>query len=342
MLAHVTRSGQVESVHRGAIAVAGSDGRLVAWQGDVELSFYLRSAAKPIQLLPLVESGAANRLGLESRELAVAAASHSGSPAQVAAVESLLKKVGLDARALGCGYQEPRNKEMLARVIAGEGAGRPADRSAVYNNCSGKHAGMLALAVSMGADPAGYLEPQHPAQAKILARTAELAGLAAGAAHFGVDGCSAPTLHLSLAQAAVAFGRLAGELKSAGSPAVRIRTAMAAASEMLGEPESFNTVLMRTLGHRLIGKLGAEGVFCVAVAEPELGLALKLEDGASRALGPVVLEALVQLGVIAADELGPLGAHRLVALKNWRGTPIGEIRAVVALESGDPAARART
>ncbi|HWN81520.1 MAG TPA: asparaginase [Candidatus Udaeobacter sp.] len=322
VLAEVTRSGRVESIHRGAIAVADARGRLVAQLGDVGLGAYFRSAAKPIQLLPLVESGAADRLGLGPRELAVAAASHSGSPAQVAAVETVLGRAGLDAAALACGYQEPRNRQNLARTLAGNGT----DRSPIYNNCSGKHAGMLALAASLGAPAAGYLEPHHPAQAKILARTRELAGLEPEAAHFGIDGCSAPTLHATLAQMAAAFARLAVAAEPAGSPAARIQAAMAAHPDMLGEPTSFNSVLAQVLGARLLAKLGAEGVFCVAIPSAGLGVALKIEDGAPRALGVVVMETLLQLGVVTSDELGPLAAHHRPVLKNWRETSIGELR----------------
>jgi len=327
VLAEVTRSGRVESVHRGAIAVADARGRLVAQVGDPGLRAYFRSAAKPIQLLPLVESGAADRLGLGPRELAVAAASHSGSPAQVAAVATVLERAGLDASALACGYQEPRNRQSLARTLAAPGA----DRSAIYNNCSGKHAAMLALARSLEAPALGYLDPVHPAQARILARTRELAGIGPEAAHFGVDGCSAPTLHATLAQMAMAFGRLAAAARPAGAPAARIQAAMVAHPDMLGEPASFNSVLVQVLGDRLLAKLGAEGMFCVAIPTAELGLALKIEDGGSRALGSVVLEALIQLGIVTPNELGPLAGHHRPVLKNWRETSIGELRPAFVL-----------
>jgi L-asparaginase II len=322
VLATVMRSGRVESVHRGGIAIADPQGSVIAHAGDVELGAYFRSAAKPIQLLPLVESGAADRLGLGEPELAVAAASHAGSPEQVAAVSTILARAGLDASALGCGFQEPRDRRSLKARLAMNGG----DRSAIYNNCSGKHAAMLALAVSLGAPPAGYLEAAHPAQARILARTAELAGLNPGTAHFGVDGCSAPTLFAPLGQMAGAFARLAREASRTGTAAARIQQAMAARADLLGDPESFNSVLMRTLGDRVLGKLGAEGVFCVAIPAAELGIALKIADGGSRALGPVTLEALIQLGIVGRHELGPLVAHHRPVLKNWRGTSIGEIQ----------------
>jgi L-asparaginase II len=214
----------------------------------------------------------------------------------------------------------------LKRVV-GEGA-----TSAIYNNCSGKHAAMLALAVHLGADPKDYLQADHPAQARILERTCELAEISRTGAHFGVDGCSAPTLYASLATLAGAFARF-GRLARDGSrsPAARIMTAMATRPDMLGEPESFNTQLAGTLGRRLIGKGGAEGLFCVAAPEADLGIAVRIEDGSSRAIGPVVLELLVQLEVVQADDLGPLAALREPALKNWRGLHVGSIHPSFAL-----------
>lgn len=322
VLATVVRSGEVESVHRGAIAVASGSGKLEAAVGEAAQPFYFRSSAKPVQLLATVESGAADRFGLGDRELSVAASSHSGAAEQVEAAREILGRAGLPPEALGCGYQDPRNRESLAQVLAG------GERSFLYNNCSGKHAAMLALSVHLDASPVNYLDADHPAQARILERTCELAGIPRRAAHFGIDGCSAPTLRAPLSAFAAAFGRLgrAAAQSGSGSPAARIGAAMANRPDMLGEPESFNTLLAATLGRRLIGKGGAEGLFCVAVPGADLGLAVRIEDGSSRAIGPVVLELLVQLEVVRAEDLGPLAALREPVIKNWRGLRVGAIR----------------
>jgi L-asparaginase II len=328
VLATVLRSGQIESVHRGAIAVAGGDGELVAAAGDPERRFYFRSSAKPIQLLAAVESGVWERYGFGDRELAVAVSSHSGAPRQVEVAGEMLRRVGLTPAALGCGYQDPRNRESLAQVLAG------GERSVLYNNCSGKHAAMLALAVHLGTEPAGYLEPEHPAQARILERTCELAGIPRGAAHFGVDGCSAPTLLAPLAALAAAFARLGRGAAGGGgtaSPVGRIGGAMARHPELLGEPESFNGLLAGHLGGRLIAKGGAEGLFCVAVPEADIGVAVRIEDGSSRALGAVVLALLDQLEVVRPEELGPLAPLREPVVKNWRGLRVGAIRPTFTL-----------
>lgn len=323
VLATVVRSGQVESVHRGVIAVADGDGRLVAAVGEVEQPFYFRSSAKPIQLLPTVERGVFERHGFGDREIAVAASSHSGAPRHVEVVRNILRQVGLEPEALGCGYQEPRNQESLEALIGGR-----AERTALYNNCSGKHAGMLALAADLGADPATYLEPDHPAQSLILDRTCELTGIARRSAHFGIDGCSAPTLYAPLAAFAAAFGRLARLARDgdgAGAGARRIGEAMAARPDMLGEPESFNPALIAALGRRLLAKGGAEGLFCGAVLDSGLGFAVRVEDGGSRAIGPVVIELLLQLELVRPEELGPLSRQRQPVLRNWRGRDVGTI-----------------
>lgn len=337
VLALVTRSGKVESQHRGAVAVADGDGRLVAAAGQVSERFFFRSSAKPIQLLPTVESGAAEHYGLGDRELAVAASSHSGAPRHVEAVRDIVERLGLTPGALGCGYHDPRNRESLAMVLAA-GAGA---RSPLYNNCSGKHAAMLVLAAHLGADPEGYLEPDHPAQRMIVDRVCELCGVRRRDAEIGIDGCSAPTLHAPLSTFAVSFarfGRLAAGVDldadgpATGKAAVRIQRAMAARPEMLGEEDSFNTVLVAALGRRLIAKGGAEGLYCVSVPELDLGIAVRVEDGASRAVAPVVLDCLKQLGVLRDEEIGPLFPRfSEPELRNCRGTLIGSIRPTLKL-----------
>jgi L-asparaginase II len=350
VLAQITRSEQVESQHRGAIAVTDGEGRLVAAAGDVGQPFFFRSAAKPFQLLPTVESGAAARYHFGNPELSVCVSSHSGAPRHVELVRDILARVGLGPEALRCGYHDPRNRGSLAQVLASGDK----EHSPLYDNCSGKHAAMLVLAVHLGADPEGYHEPDHPAQSLIVERTCEFAGVSRREAELGMDGCSVPSLYAPLATLAACFGRLAREAASGGADentgpggragdgagtmgravaARRIHQAMAASPEMLGETDSFNAVLMAALGHRLIAKGGAEGLFCVAVPEADLGIALRIEDGANRAIPPVVLDLLVQLEVVQIEELGPLAQFRAPEIRNRRGTEItGVIRSALEIQ----------
>ncbi len=201
-LVEVWRGGRVESEHRGAIAVVDANGRVLAHSGDVLVTSYLRSSAKPFQLLPLIESGAADRFGFTDRELAVIAGSHSGEPRHLEAVQSILNKIGIGDEALQCGLHVPFNPEAAKALrVANQSA------SVLHNNCSGKHAGMLAQAVDRGLSTADYLDPQHPVQIGIRHRLAQLADLAFDDIGVGVDGCSAPCFALPLKHAALAFAR---------------------------------------------------------------------------------------------------------------------------------------
>jgi L-asparaginase II len=204
-LVEVWRGGRVESEHRGAIAVVDASGKLIAHVGNSDLVSYLRSSAKPFQLLPLVESGAADRFAFTDAELAVIAGSHAGEPRHVAAVQSILNKIGLSDDALQCGIHVPFNAD-AAKAL------RAADRepTVLHNNCSGKHSGMLAQAVDRGLSTHDYLDPQHPVQVTIRRRLAELGGITFDEIGVGVDGCSAPCFAMPLRAAALAFARLAG------------------------------------------------------------------------------------------------------------------------------------
>ncbi len=332
-LASLTRSGRLESVHRGALAVVDGEGELLAAAGAVDQPSYFRSACKSLQLVPTVEAGLVEEFNLEDQHLAVMSASHSAAPRHVEAVQEILTAIGLGPEDLGCGYQPPRNQESLAAVLGG------AAPSALYNNCSGKHAGMLALARLLGTGTASYLDPDHPAQRRITERLAAYCRVPVDDLHLGNDGCSAPTPYLPLRAMAFGFARFAREVGSAGSAAARIAAACQRRADMLGEENSFQVALARTLGDRLVGKYGAEGLFCIAVPERDLGIAVRIEDGAARAIGPVVLDILLQLAVVREDDLGPLATFHEITLTNWRGTEIGTMRSGLVLSytrTGDP------
>jgi L-asparaginase II len=323
----LTRSGRIESVHRGAVAVVDADGALVASAGAADQPCYFRSACKPLQVVPAIEAGIVERFGLDDRHVAIMVASHSGAPRHVRAVAEILAAADLGPEALGCGYHVPRNRESLRRILAGE------PPSPLYNNCSGKHAGMLALARMLAAGVASYMDPAHPAQRMITARVADYCGISPDDVHLGTDGCSAPTLYAPLRLLAQGFARYARELSQPDSAATRVARAMTHAADMLGEEDSFQVVLSRTLGPRLVGKYGAEGLFCVAVPDRNLGIAVRVEDGAPRAIGPIILDILLKLAVIREDELGPLAPLYEITLKNWRGTEIGIMRSGVVLSN---------
>src|SRR5262245_36729020 len=298
----VRRGGVVESVHHGAIVVADASGRVDLAYGDAVAVTFLRSAAKPFQALPLLQSGAVERFGLTDEEVAVMIGSHGGEPFHVAAVQSILKKIGLGEEALQCGAHPPFHKPS-AQALREAGL-KP---SAIHNNCSGKHAGMLALAVHLGAPTATYLEPKHPVQEQILDALTEMIGRSASAVPLAVDGCSAPTFGLPLASAATLYARLASPegLRPALAEAARRAVAtMRGRPEMVAGTGRICTTLMREGQAGLIAKIGAEGFYGAGLERDGrgFGIALKVADGdgewgRSTATG----EALRQLGLASGE-----------------------------------------
>lgn len=326
-LAQVTRSGQVESIHFGSVAVADAQGGAIVEMGAPEQPCFLRSAAKPIQALVVVSSGAADMFSLTERELAIVCASHHGSREHVAVVAGILDKLGLDESALQCGVHQPADSDERER-LAREGL----EPSPLHNNCSGKHAGMLAAALAMGAGIDDYLSPEHPVQQANLANIARLCGMDAGEVMVGVDGCGVPTFGVPLTAAAVAYARLAkgdelpAELAEA---AERVRAAMWAAPEMISGREAFNSELLRVHKGQVVAKGGAEGLFCLANCRVAEGMAAKVVDGSGRAL-PCVVAAAIQARwpELASDELE---AWRTVPVVNCRGERVGAIEPVAGL-----------
>jgi L-asparaginase II len=321
----VWRGEIAESRHRVHAAAADSQGRTELGAGDLVTTY--RSAAKPFQLLPLMERGHADRIAATEEEIAVMCASHTGAPRHVECVRGILSRLGLTESALACGYHDPIDPESLAHVRA-----HPEQRSPLYNNCSGKHAGMLALALAEGWPTEGYQLPEHPVQKAVRAAVAEVAGLAPAALQSAVDGCSVPVFALPLASMARAYARLA-TASAAGDAReralARIRSAMMSHPRATGGAERFATVLMETMPGRVVAKGGAEGLECLGLPERGLGLAVKVEDGATRAVGPAVIELLDHLRALSEAERSALEALRRPRLRNVAGMDVGRIEAGV-------------
>lgn len=318
-----------ETVHQVAVAVSRPDGSLVAFAGDPRERLPLRSTAKPFQALTLFTSGAHARFGVTTEELALACASHQGAPRHVALAAGLLDRLGLSVDALACGAHapmDPASRDALVRD------GRP---TALHNNCSGKHAAMLASALALGAPTKGYLDPDHPLQRRIHDIVAELSGVAR-VAH-ATDGCSAPTWILGLDRLARMFATLAAP-KTAPAP---LRDGLAACFDAMSAHPGLvagegvaDTVLMRALPGRLVAKRGAAGCYAMALRGTDhgpLGIAVKVLDGSGDARTPAVVAVLAALDALdpaATGALGPLARPRCV---NWRGTLVGHWEARVTL-----------
>lgn len=325
----VRRGAIVESRHRVSVAVADADGALRAHAGDPELVAFARSAIKPLQALPLIEDGAAERFGFGAKEIALACASHSGEPHHVALALTMLRRIGLDEHALACGPHAPMHD---ASAHALRDAGRAPTR--VHNNCSGKHAGMLAFARGRGWPVAGYHTAEHPVQQRMLTELVRWGGTPPEEIALAVDGCGVTTFALPLHALATAFAAFAAAARRSDTGPAQVVRAMTTYPEYVGGTGRLCTELIRTAGGRIVAKVGAEGVYCAGIPGAELGIALKVEDGARRAAEPALLAALHALGLLSDDELGTLGMFAEPVLRNTRGEVVGEVRAVVELEPG--------
>jgi L-asparaginase II len=317
----VWRGQRIESRHRVSLCVSDAAGQVVLGTGDLEQRVYPRSAIKPFQALPLVESGAADAFRLSQEELALACASHGGEPMHVERVAALLGRLGLDQEALACGPHPPSFREAADDLVR---AGRTPGR--IHNNCSGKHTGMLATALHLGASTRGYEQPGHPVQERVAQALRDLTGIADLGAP-GTDGCGVPTWAIPLRALALAFARLADP---AGLPEVRIAATRRIGQAMRRHPELVAgtgrccTAMMQALPQAVV-KTGAEGVYAAALPDRGLGVVLKVEDGAGRAAEVAIIAALGALGEVgkaAADALAPFARP---TLRNYAGTVVGRI-----------------
>jgi len=326
----VTRGAVLESRHRVHAAVVDAGGRLRAFAGDPELVTFFRSAAKPLQALPLVDDGAVERYGLTLEELALCCGSHSGSAAHTRVAERILEKAGVTAEALACGPHPPFDEE-AQRLLAEAGL----EPGRLHNNCSGKHAGMMMLARARGWDTAGYERPEHPVQRRLLAEVARWTRMPVEAIALANDGCGVPCFALPLRQMALSFAAFAAAARAGERGPSAVVEAMTAHPEMVAGSGRVCTALMRQARGRLFAKVGAEGVYCVGVPGAELGIALKVEDGAARAVAPAILALLRELDLISEDDFGALHSFAYAELLNTRGEPVGQIRPAVRLRTPD-------
>lgn len=341
-LVALLRGGHVESCHRGALAIVDGDGGLVLGLGDIHRPVFPRSACKLLQALPLVASGAADSLGLVDAELALACASHSGEPGHVATAAAMLAKAGLDAGALECGTHWPRDESVLKALVHSGG-----QATALHNNCSGKHAGFACLgcllARAAGQEPAaflrGYVGRQHPVMREVSAALSAATGcnLESADTPVGTDGCSIPTYGIPLRALALGFARVAtgqGLAPEQARAARRLRQAVARSPWHVAGSGRFDTRVMQRLGERVCCKVGAEGVYCAALPEQGLGVALKLDDGNTARAAEVVMAAVIAARVRLDDgERGFIAGLADAVQRNWNGIEVGRLQATAALRA---------
>lgn len=326
-LVEVWRGAVVESRHRVHVAVVDAQGNLRASTGVPSLVCFARSAVKPIQAMPLVEDGVADRYAFTEQELALCCASHNGEARHVESARAMLRKIAADEDALACGAHPPMGKS-AADALADSGAlpGR------IHNNCSGKHAGMLALARYYGWPLVGYQYAEHPVQQRMLTEVVRWSGIHADDVVLAVDGCAVITFGLPLERLAAAFASLAAAARHNEAGPARIVQAMTRNPEYVAGKDRLCTDLMRAAAGRIFVKVGAEGVYCAGVPGAELGIAVKIEDGATRASEPALIAVLRALALLSDEEVGRLDRYAEPDILNTRGDRVGSIRANLRLE----------
>jgi L-asparaginase II len=320
----VTRGPRVESVHLFSACAMDARGEVRHRVGDIDAPVFLRSAAKPFIAAAVVRAGAVERFGLEPREIAVMAASHNGEPAHIEAVASLLSKIGFAESALLCGIHPPYDAK-----AAGDLAREGKPLSPIYNNCSGKHAGILGLCKILGADPSTYLSPENPAERAILELCARLSDQRVEDFSLAIDGCGIPVYATTLRHAAISFSRIATldcrDERDAAALEV-VRAAMIAHPWYVAGSGEFDTALILAKTG-IVAKSGAEGVHGIAIVDSGVGMVLKVLDGASRAVAPAVLGLARAWGIIPAASIDGLQGFERPELKNRAGRCIGHIEA---------------
>ncbi|WP_419730595.1 asparaginase [Lichenicola sp.] len=331
LLVEATRGDRVESRHAGSAVVIDAHGAVLFQAGDIDAPFYTRSTVKALLALPLVETGAADRLGLTDAELALACASHVGEPVHVETAASMLHKAGQQPGCLECGVHWPTSRAgQRALVEAG------AEPSALHNNCSGKHAGFVCLAVDAGVAVQGYVRPEHQTMRQVTAALADMTGARLDDGNRAIDGCAIPTYAIPLRALALGFARFGagiGMHPDRHRAASRLRAAVAANPVLVAGPGRFDTRVMQAFGGAVFSKMGAEGTHVLSLPEQGLGIAVKCADGATRA-AELVAAALLARHVPATPEQQAL-LQTLVRprLQNWNGTEVGTLRPAGALAS---------
>ncbi len=327
VLVRMWRGSNVESQHRGAWVLADSSGAVIEGEGTWSAPVFTRSSVKSLQALPLFETGAAQRFAFTDAEVALALASHNAETQHTDAVERLLARLGLSTADLRCGPQMPADPEARAQLRAEHRA-----PGAVHNNCSGKHAGFLALALHLSVDPRAYLDPESEGQRLVKKAVLEMSGVEPSEFSTAVDGCSAPTFRLPLRGLATAFARVAnpsGLARDRSSACQRMLTSVAANPELIaGRHQRICTDLARVSRGRIFPKVGGEAIYGIGLVGRDRGLAIKIDDGGSRALHAMIVDLLRRFEFASASELLGLESWEEKHLRNWAGVEVGRTQVV--------------
>ncbi|HNW99966.1 MAG TPA: asparaginase [Candidatus Cloacimonadota bacterium] len=323
---HESRGKIVESIHRGDAVVVRPGGAIVAECGDLGKVTYFRSSAKPIQAMQVVLSGAADHFELTDQELAVICSSHYAEDFHLEAVSSILKKIGLDENALLCGPAMSLMPEVAEKHCH---MGFHAEKR--FSDCTGKHAGMLAVCKYMDYPIENYIDPNHPLQKEILQIISDVCEYPADKISIGIDGCSVPVFGIPIFNMALGFVNMANSAylpEKYRDAADRIFSAMNTYPEMVSGTGGFCTMLMSATDGRMIGKVGAQGVYCIGIRDPQMGIALKIEDGMPGMASMAAMQILVDLHLLKSDEYRKLSCFHKKQNLNDDNIPVGMIEPV--------------
>lgn len=324
IVAKVYRGDLVDLTHIGHVAVTDYTGKILYHYGNAERVTFARSSAKPLQVIPVLESGAATEYGLTDKEVALMCSSHSGENFHVDAIRSILQKAGLTEKYLKCGTHYP-----FAKYAAEELRSNGLKPKEVHNNCSGKHSGMLITAKHLGEDLDSYYKADHPLQQRIIKTLAEVCEYDENKIIIAIDGCGVPVHAMPLYKFAQAFAKLSkpevfGEKR--GQVAKRLVDAMIAYPEMVAGTDRFCTDLMKVCGDRLFAKSGAAGFYAIGLKDKGIGMTFKVEDGAKGIVYAMTLEVLRQFDAITPAELHKLEKYYMLQDKNYRGEIVGQTK----------------
>ncbi len=328
VLAELARNGWVENRHRGAFCIYDDKGNIIAAIGDIKRAIFPRSAIKSMQALALFSSGAVEKFGLNETDIAIAVASHHGETEHIAAVSSLLKKIGSTENDLQCGAHVPTNRKARNQLFS-----TGAKPGAIHNNCSGKHAGMLAVAKALGVSSDDYWLLDHPVQKLVKTSIEEVLGEKLSSNHCGTDGCSIPTFAAPLKSFGIGFARMATGKGFDDLTKGSIKTIFDAASNhpfLIGGTGVFDSEVMQVFEGNLVCKIGAEGVFCGAIRNLGLGFALKCDDGNMLAAEIMIAAILLKYASPDAVQRDFLLKRSEKTLQNWRGLEVATMRSVVS------------
>lgn len=331
-LVEVIRSGIVESSHQGDVVVVDSEGKIIFELGNSERLTFFRSSSKPLQAISFLETGIAEKFNIDLKEIALLMSSHSGEAEHIDLLKGLMARLGVKEEMFECGVNDPINKEAYKKLLMN---GQMPTK--LHCNCSGKHLGFMAAAKALGYPMEGYHKAEHIVQKNSEKVLLEFCNLKPSNVIRSIDGCGVPVIAVPLRNMAQAYANLCDERFGDGKYAKScnyVISSMTMYPEMVAGSGRLDTEIMKRFGDRVVCKIGAEGVYCVGIIGKAVGIALKIEDGNSRAIGPAIIEILYQMKVLREDEVIQLKEQWNPGVLNTRGEKVGELKAVFKMRQG--------